>query len=185
MAHPLYSILAQQGSRISGWVWVIIFILVALLVWWLLTRATGEDAEIEAHAGEHAEEHPAEPIEQLKAEVVEAAAVEPPPPAVALEAPVAAPEPPAPPAEPLGPDDLTKLEGIGPKVNGVLQAAGISTFTQLAAVDVVHLKQVLENAGYPYMDPGSWPEQAKLLAEGNLEAFEKLTAALKGGRKVA
>lgn len=89
------------------------------------------------------------------------------------------------PPEPAKPDDLTLLEGIGPKVNGVLQAAGISTFAQLAAADLSHIQKLLEDAGYAYMDPASWPQQAKLLAEGRMEEFEAMTATLKGGRKAA
>ena len=183
MALSLYSILAQsnasalaqQGSRISGWVWVIIFILVALLVWWLLTRATTEKPDIHVEHGEHHEEAQEVETEEI-AEKFSPIAVEP-----------AAVEPPAPvsPPEPGKPDDLTLLEGIGPKVNSVLQAAGISTFVQLAAADVNQLKQLLEGAGYAYMDPASWPQQAKLLAEGRMEEFDALTANLKGGRKAA
>ncbi len=87
-------------------------------------------------------------------------------------------------AEPSKPDDLALLEGIGPKVKAVLAEAGIITFAQLAAAEVSRLKEILEAADYPYMDPTSWPEQAKLLAEGNMEAFQELTESLKGGRKV-
>lgn len=176
LAQSQASALAQQGSRISGWVWVIIFILVALLVWWLLTRATTEEPDIHVEHGEHhAEEHIEEPAVETKAVHVEP------------EPPAPTPEPPAPPAaaEPPKPDDLTVLEGVGPKVNGLLQAAGISTFAQLAAADLAHLNKILDDAGYAYMDPASWPEQAKLLAEGRMEEFEQLTESLKGGRKVA
>ena len=191
MAHSLYPILAQatasalaqQGSRISGWVWVVIFILVALLVWWLLTRATTEDPGIHVEHGEqHEEAHAEEVVVAHKAEEISVtpAPVEP-------AAPVSPPErfAPLPPAKMGEPDDLTVLEGIGPKVNGVLQAAGISTYAQLAAAEVEQIKKLLEGAGYGYMDPASWPQQAKLLAEGRMEEFETLTANLKGGRKVA
>jgi len=66
------------------------------------------------------------------------------------------------------PDDLTLLEGIGPKVNSVLASAGITTFSQMAEIDLKNLKEILDAAGYKYMDPTSWPEQARLLAEGIL-----------------
>jgi predicted flap endonuclease-1-like 5' DNA nuclease len=180
LAQANASALAQQGSRISGWVWVIIFILVALLVWWLLTRATTAEPDIHVEHGEHHEEaHVEEPAEAHKVEEEI--------PAMPVRAAAAVAEPTAPvapPAEPVKPDDLTVLEGIGPKVNGVLKAAGISTYAQLAAAEAGHLKQILEGAGYAYMDPASWPEQAKLLAEGRMEEFKTLTANLKGGRKV-
>jgi predicted flap endonuclease-1-like 5' DNA nuclease len=34
------------------------------------------------------------------------------------------------------PNDLTSIEGIGPKINEVLQNAGITTFAQLASAEV-------------------------------------------------
>lgn len=82
-------------------------------------------------------------------------------------------------------DDLTLLEGIGPKINELLQQAGIRTFAQLAATDVERLREILDQANLRIADPATWPEQARLLAEGNQEAFEKLTAELKGGRRVS
>lgn len=178
--------LLQENSRVSGWVWVIIFIILTIVIWLLLTQATDEDPGIHAHAAEHtdhqaktvAETEPAAPapapviVEELPAPVAKA------------PEPVTVVEPPAP-AEPPQPDDLVKLEGIGPKVNKVLNAAGIFTFAQLAATDITKLKEILSAADYGYMDPATWPEQAQLAAEGKWEEFEKLTASLKGGRKMA
>ena len=88
------------------------------------------------------------------------------------------------PTEPLKPDDLTILEGIGPKINQLLQEAGIRTFAQLAATDVSELKAILDPAGLQFIDPSSWGEQAKLAAEGKFDELKTLTASLKGGRKV-
>lgn len=86
-------------------------------------------------------------------------------------------------AEPAAVDDLTKLEGIGPKVALTLQKAGIHTFAQLAAAQEGTLRQALDSAGYKYMDPSSWPEQAALAAKGDFEALKRLQDGLKGGRK--
>ncbi len=89
--------------------------------------------------------------------------------------------------EPSQPDDLQIIEGIGPKIAGVLQAAGISTFAQLAATDVDRIKQILEQANPNLLrlaDPTTWPEQARLAAEGAWQALEKLQGELKGGRRV-
>jgi predicted flap endonuclease-1-like 5' DNA nuclease len=36
-------------------------------------------------------------------------------------------------------DDLEVVEGIGPKIAGVLREAGINTFAQLAAADIAQL----------------------------------------------
>jgi small subunit ribosomal protein S2 len=79
------------------------------------------------------------------------------------------------------PDDLTRIEGIGPKVGRLLNSAGITTFAALAAADVDRLNEILEEGELQFMNPESWPAQAALAAEGNWEEFEKLTAELKGG----
>jgi large subunit ribosomal protein L20 len=83
-------------------------------------------------------------------------------------------------------DDLVKIEGVGPKINELLKAAGIETFAQLAATPVDRLKAILTAAGsrFKSWDPTTWPEQAALAAKGDWTAFDKLTAELKGGRRV-
>jgi len=80
------------------------------------------------------------------------------------------------------PDDLKRIEGIGPKISGVLAAAGIKTFGQLADADVGRLQQVLTDAGMTLADPASWPRQARLAAAGDWTALQKLQDELKGGR---
>lgn len=86
--------------------------------------------------------------------------------------------------EPVQPDDLKVVEGIGPKIEGILHAAGIKTFAQLAATPVDRLEQIVrEDAGIRVAFPDTWPEQAKLAAEGAWEALEKLQDELKGGRR--
>ena len=83
------------------------------------------------------------------------------------------------------PDDLTRIEGIGPKISGLLQAAGITTFAQLAATDVSRLKQIIAEAGLTALaDPTTWPEQASLAAAGQWDALETLQEGLKGGRRM-
>ena len=81
------------------------------------------------------------------------------------------------------PDDLKRIEGIGPKIAGLLQAAGITTFAQLAASDVSRLEQILSRAGLAMTDPGSWPEQASLAAAGKWGELQALQDRLKGGRR--
>jgi predicted flap endonuclease-1-like 5' DNA nuclease len=100
----------------------------------------------------------------------------------------AEPEPPAKikVSGPLPPDDLKRIEGIGPKISSVLQAAGIATFAQLAATDVGRLRQILEEENPNLLrlaDPTTWPDQARLAADGAWEALEKLQDELKGGRR--
>ena len=85
--------------------------------------------------------------------------------------------------EQLSPDDLKRIEGIGPKISGLLQAAGIATFAELASTDVSHLLQIVRDAGITIADPTTWPEQAALAAEGEWEQLEALQEVLKGGRR--
>lgn len=84
-----------------------------------------------------------------------------------------------------GADDLTRLEGIGPKVAQVLAGAGITSFAGLAAAEEKTVREALDGAGYKYMDPSSWPEQAALAAKGDFDGLKKLQNSLKGGRKAA
>ncbi|GAA3922386.1 helix-hairpin-helix domain-containing protein [Actinoplanes auranticolor] len=69
-------------------------------------------------------------------------------------------------AEPTAPDDLTRIEGIGPKMAGALVAAGITTYAQLAATDEAGLRAAIAAAGMRF-SPSlvTWPQQAKLLAD--------------------
>jgi NADH-quinone oxidoreductase subunit I len=82
-------------------------------------------------------------------------------------------------------DDLTRIEGIGPRIAGLFQEAGIITFVQLAATEVSKLKQILTDAGpqFQLADPSTWPEQAKLAATGKWAELEALQDRLKGGRR--
>ncbi len=83
-------------------------------------------------------------------------------------------------------DDLTIVEGIGPKIAEVLTAAGISTYAELAKTDAEKVKEILTEAGSNFntADPTTWAEQAQLAADGKFEELEKLKAELDGGKKV-
>ncbi len=80
-------------------------------------------------------------------------------------------------------DDLTLIEGIGPKVTQVLNDAGISTFAALAEADAAHIQEILNSAGLTMMDATSWPAQAKLAAEGDMDGLKEMQAGLSGGRE--
>ncbi len=80
------------------------------------------------------------------------------------------------------PDDLAKIEGIGPKVKSVLIAAGISTFKQLSKTKAGVIKEILVNAGNRISNPATWPEQARLAAAGKWKELAEYQAQLKGGR---
>ncbi|MTB50641.1 helix-hairpin-helix domain-containing protein [Lewinella sp. W8] len=82
------------------------------------------------------------------------------------------------------PEDLKIIEGIGPKIEGVLKDAGIDSLATLAATNADRLRDVLEAAGSRYKshNPESWPEQAALAADGLWEQLEKWQKSMKGGR---
>ena len=95
------------------------------------------------------------------------------------------PATPVEPAIPPKPDDLKRIEGIGPKITALLQEAGIRTFAQLAAAEVSRLEEILAEASLSALaKPATWPEQASLAAAGDWQALEALQNELKGGRRV-
>lgn len=82
-------------------------------------------------------------------------------------------------------NDLTVVEGIGPKIADILHTkGGIKTWWDLHNADTETLRSLLAAAGprFQIHDPGSWPHQAGLLARGQWQEFKTLADALKGGR---
>ncbi len=75
-------------------------------------------------------------------------------------------------------DDLKKLDGIGPKIEQLLKAAGISTYSKLSQSTEEQLRAVLDEAGplYRIHNPKSWPKQAELAEKGDwdeLKAYQQ------------
>ena len=84
-------------------------------------------------------------------------------------------------------DDLTVIEGIGPKIGEMIVAAGITTYAQLADTATEKLQEILDGGGsrYAIHKPGTWAEQAALLRDGKMEEFKALCDELDGGVRVA
>jgi len=82
-------------------------------------------------------------------------------------------------------DDLKRIEGIGPKIAGLLNDAGIATFSDLGSASRKKLADVLTGAGarFRLAKPDTWQQQAKLAAAGKFDALKKLQDELKGGVK--
>jgi large subunit ribosomal protein L21 len=80
-------------------------------------------------------------------------------------------------------DDLTMIEGIGPKVAEILGEAGITTFAELADTDADRIQEMLDAAGLKMMDATTWPAQAKLAAAGDMDGLKKMQDDLSAGRK--
>ena len=110
-----------------------------------------------------AEEAPAEVIEE-KAEVVEEKKVEP----AAAKAEV---------------EDLTKIEGIGPKAAEALNNQGINTYADLAKTDAEKVKEILTEASsrMAHLDPTTWGKQAQMAADGKWDELKEWQDNAKGG----
>lgn len=62
-------------------------------------------------------------------------------------------------------DDLTAIIGIGPKISGALQTAGVNTFTQLAGMTKDAIQGILDRAEVQAVASQDWIEQAKAAAK--------------------
>lgn len=81
-------------------------------------------------------------------------------------------------------DDLKIVEGIGPKIEELLNNAGIKTFAQLENTSVARLNEILEEAGprYQMHDPGTWPQQSGLANSGKWTELKILQDELNKGK---
>ena len=83
-------------------------------------------------------------------------------------------------------DDLTIIEGIGPKAAEVLVTAGVNTFAILANTSADAVKTILDaaEAKVQHLDPTTWANQSQLAADGKFEELEVLKAELNNGKEV-
>lgn len=144
------------------WAWFLIFLAVVLFVWWRLSAsAAAMEKEAELIGDHEGEEHPevleeAHGIaEQLRMEAL-----------VETEA-----------------DDLTVIEGIGPKISATLNQAGIMTYAQLADAEADRLDQIINQAGLRMVSVETWSEQSELARQGRWDDLRQMQDKLKGGRK--
>ena len=84
----------------------------------------------------------------------------------------------------VNPDDLKRIEGIGPAMERALNAAGITTYAQLHDADQTRLRAALDEAGLR-LAPSlpTWAEQAGFLVRGDEDGFLALTSELTAGRR--
>ncbi len=167
---------------------------------------SGEDTPAEAPAAEAPAEVPATETVNVEAAapeapapepVVEEAAPETPAPEPVVEAPaeeevaveveeVVEEAAPVAEAAPAKPDDLKKIEGIGPKIAEVLTNGGIVTFADLGNSTPEKIREILDAAegNFAAHDPGTWPKQGKMAADGNWDELKKWQDELDGGKEV-
>lgn len=70
--------------------------------------------------------------------------------------------------------DLTRIEGIGPKTANILLQSGIKTYEDLSETSLEALTQILEAAGPAFLrhNHETWAKQALLAANGEWEALD-------------
>jgi large subunit ribosomal protein L21 len=81
-------------------------------------------------------------------------------------------------------DNLTLIEGIGPKAAEALIAGGIATFAKLATTSATDVKAILDASTnkVQHLDPTTWAQQAQLAADGKMDELKTLQDALNGGK---
>jgi predicted flap endonuclease-1-like 5' DNA nuclease len=157
-----------MSGKNERWAFLLVAVLSALFFFWWFRRRLEQEGQSERAESPPTKRHPSRYLVLSPRATQHPKVEESPPPQDS------APEP----------DDLKRIEGIGPKISSVLQAAGITTYAQIATTvpDVLH--QIVKEAGIRLAYPATWPEQAKLAAAGDWEALEALQSELKGGRRV-
>lgn len=176
----LSAVLLFQTGSVPIWVPLAIILIVVLIFWWGLTRSSipQEEESGEKHEVDHGDE-----VEGAELEAVEAEAEieqDDQPIQKTVEEQVIAEEIKSATAA----DDLEAIEGIGPKIAGILATAGITTYAQLADTDVAKLEQIVRvDAGIRIANPESWPAQAALAASGDWDGLQDLQDRLTAGRQ--
>jgi predicted flap endonuclease-1-like 5' DNA nuclease len=80
-------------------------------------------------------------------------------------------------------NDLTVIEGIGPKIAQILGENKVKNFKALIATPIEDIKTWLKDNKLQFVDPTTWAEQAQLLDAGKMVEFETLKQSLKGGKR--
>ncbi|MEP3207849.1 MAG: 30S ribosomal protein S2 [Maribacter sp.] len=80
-------------------------------------------------------------------------------------------------------DDLTKIEGVGPKAAEALTNAGLETFAKVAKAKADKMKEILTEASsrLAHLDTTSWPKQAKMAADEKWDELKAWQDKAKGG----
>lgn len=176
----------------ANWIVFALALMIGLLVaWWIFARASSNGRATERRPD--VLDEGAQPAQRNQAlidappasvgtmagigEIVAAAAHDeavqaaPPPPPSAPLAPIAAP---APAPEPASGDDLSRIKGVGPKLVALLQSLGVTSFAQIAAWDDAEIERIDAQLGTfaGRIRRDNWIEQARLLSEGDIAAYE-------------
>ncbi|GLU51588.1 hypothetical protein [Dyadobacter frigoris] len=82
-------------------------------------------------------------------------------------------------------DDLKIIEGIGPKIESILNTAGIHSFYQLSQKTPDQISAILSNSDSRFQvhDPATWPRQAEMASKGSWDELKVWQDILNGGRE--
>lgn len=154
----------EQWLPLAG---IVILVLVLWFVWSLTRGRTS--------AVDTPDPDLVRPVRPPAPEAASAAPAEPPPAAPAEEERVAAPADGP-------PDDLTRLKGLGPRLNGLLGQLGVSRYDQIAAWTPADIARIDAQLGTfrGRIERDGWVEQARLLAAGDVAGFEAKFGKLDG-----
>ena len=84
----------------------------------------------------------------------------------------------------VNPDDLKVIEGVGPKIEEILNKNGISTYAELANTSPFRVSAILKSAGprFQIHDPSTWPQQAALAKNGKWDELHDMKIKLISGK---
>ncbi|MBL0737984.1 hypothetical protein JI750_13860 [Flavobacterium sp. GN10] len=82
-------------------------------------------------------------------------------------------------------NDLKIVEGIGPKIEALFNAAGINTWYELSQTSTEKLQSILDAGGenYAMHNPSTWARQALLAYQGKWQDLKEWQDSLLGGKE--
>jgi predicted flap endonuclease-1-like 5' DNA nuclease len=85
-----------------------------------------------------------------------------------------------------GGDDLKKIEGVGPKIEQLLNADGVKSYDDVMVIGADKIREILLKAGpqYKVHDPSTWGDQSQLAKDEKWDELYEMQTQLKGGKKV-
>ncbi len=173
------SILSEMFSRC--WWWLFFWMLLAFILGWLLSKLFSGGGEEDNECCEDAQKW-RDKYNKLLAK--KTAPVQTVIPAAKRSGVVAS----ASPYARLKEDFLQIIEGIGPKMNEILNKYGIRTWADLASKTHDELREILDKENpkrYKIINPKTWPEQAALARDGKWEELIRLQKELDAGKENA
>lgn len=167
----------SQNFWVAGLEAIALLALAAYIGWWLGQRTFAVKIE-SLHADIDAKRTALDDCKKSKV-LVKVKQPQPPVEVAVAPAPLASLAP-----EPVVPDDLKIVEGIGPKIEGLLNNEGIVTFAQLATTAPERIKEILDAAGprFQMHDPTTWPKQSALARDGKWDELKAWQEELNKGR---